>query len=48
MLIVRDGKAFIPNGSTMLKSKDILYVISDDVDKTESFAVYLTELAKNG
>lgn len=48
MLIERDGKAFIPNGSTILKSKDILYVISDDVDKTESFAVYLTELAKNG
>ena len=42
MLIERDGESFIPNGNTAIMSGDKLYIISDQMEKTDSFVDYLT------
>ncbi len=42
MLIERDGESFIPNGGTTIMAWDKLYIISDLIEKTDSFADYLT------
>lgn len=42
MLIERDGESFIPNGQSVIMAGDKLYVISDQIEKTESFVDYLT------
>lgn len=43
ILIERNNESFIPNGDTMIKHNDKIYIVSDEQDKTNSFVNYLNE-----